>query len=252
MLQTNHSHFKKFEKDFCILKSYNGIKHKLTLHRSIRIPGWEDELKKGVRGLVNDEKLENNISRAKSTVLELALCNNWNFFCTLTLNGKKHERSNLENFRKKFTQWLRDYNKKYNLKIKYLLIPELHKDKVSWHMHGFIQGLPIEHLKINKHGYLDWNEYQKAFGWISIDKIRSHEGAAVYVTKYISKDLSDCVTRQNAKMYYCSQGLQRAEIIKSGKLSHSLPLNPNYENDYVKVFWLESLESIQSVLINLE
>jgi len=248
----NRSQFQKYQKDFITLKSYNGFRHKLTLHRSIRLPGWEDELKTSPRCLVNDEKLENNIARARETVLELALCNNWELFCTLTLNGKKHERSDLPSFIKKLSQWLRDYNKKHGTKIKYLLIPELHKDKSSWHMHGFFMGLPQSHLKINKHGYLDWIEYQEAFGFISIDKIRSHQGASVYITKYISKNLSDCVTRQNAKMYYCSQNLARAETLKSGKLSNSLPLTPNYENDYVKVYWLDTPEQIASALQAIE
>lgn len=236
-----------YEYDFCTLKSYNGFKHKLTLHRSYRMPGFEIEQEKGIRGQVNDEKLENNISRTKARVLELALCNNWELFVTLTLNGKKHNRSELAQFRKELTQWLRNYNRLNGTKIKYLLIPELHKDKKSWHMHGFIMGLPLEHLTINKHGYLDWLPYQQKFGWISLDKVRSHEGAALYITKYISKDLSECVKQLNDKMFYCSQGLNEARIIKSGTLVKSVPQEPNYENEYVKVYWIKEHEQIASV-----
>ena len=37
--------------------------------------------------------------------------------------------------------------KKYNLNIKFLIVPELHSDKKSWHFHGLFYNLPLDKLK---------------------------------------------------------------------------------------------------------
>lgn len=98
------------------------------------------------RNSKNDSKLDESVLRSKSKIFELAYCNPWNWFFTGTLNPKKYNRSDLELYHKHLTQWIRNYNKKYNLNIKFLLVPEKHSDGISWHMHGFLYGLPIEHL----------------------------------------------------------------------------------------------------------
>jgi len=193
------------------------------------------------RGKVNDEKLNSNISRAKSTVLELALCNPWEHFITLTIDKNKYNRYDLRAYYKHLSQFVRDQRKKYNTDIKYLLIPEQHKNG-AWHMHGFLHGLTSDMLTENANGYMDWLEYSKKFGYCSIDKIKHKEKAAFYITKYISKDFSKGIKKLNAKMYYCSQGLKRAELIKEGLLKHKLS-NPDYVGDYAAVKWFDSIES---------
>ena len=125
-------------RDIASLKSYDGKKYKLTYFKvGVRQAGFELESKPRVVG-VNDEKLDSNISRARSRVYEYAMCNPWQHFVTLTLNKKKYDRTDLGKFNRDLGQWLRDYQKKYGIRIKYLLIPELHKDGQNWHMHGFL------------------------------------------------------------------------------------------------------------------
>jgi len=73
------------------LKQYNKNKYKLvTLKKSIRVAGYEEEKDTlydadNTRNK-NEEKLENNIIRAKSRVLEYALCNDFEYFVTGFLN----------------------------------------------------------------------------------------------------------------------------------------------------------------------
>lgn len=225
-----------YSNNVAIVKDY-GIMKKLTLHSVLRKKGFEISKKYQAKGSVNDEKLEENIIRARSKIFELAFCNPWELFITLTIDGSKYDRYNLKRYHRDLAQWLRDYNKKYSIKIKYLLIPEMHEDD-AWHMHGFLMGLPIEHLEINDNGYLDWIAYKEKFGYCSIDRIRNHEAVAKYVTKYISKELADCVKELNAHMYYASQGLKRAVEIKRGMLlADSIPWD--FKNEWVSVIWLD-------------
>ncbi len=227
-----------YEADIAILKDYGGIKQKLTLNRSLRRKGFELDEKRPERGTCHLTKLDESLSRTRSTLFELAYCNEFELFVTLTLNPKKYDRNDLKKFKADLSQWLSNYNKKYKIGLKYLLIPEMHKDG-NWHMHGFIMGLPLEHLTENENGYLDWLAYKEKFGFISIDPIRNREAAAKYMTKYITKDLSKSVTDLNANMYYCSQGLERAKEMKRGTLSaNNIPWD--YTNDYCKVKWFDN------------
>jgi len=222
---------------------------KLTVFKAVKID--DTEKKYSPKGSVNDEKLECNISRAKQKIFEYALCNDWEWFSTFTLDKKKYNRYDLEKFRKDFSQYIRNYNTKNNTEIKYLVIPETHKDG-AWHMHGFLTGLPVEHLRqftLKEHlpEYMlqkitagniiyDWTTYRDKFGWTDIEPIRNHEACAKYVTKYISKELARDVKQVGAHLYYCSHGLRTAQEIKRGLLNSEFN-SPDYENDYVKVKW---------------
>lgn len=192
------------------------------------------------RGKVNNEKLTNNIVRARSRVLELALCNPWEHFITLTIDKNKYDRYDLSTYYKDLSQFIRDQRKKYQSDIKYLLIPERHKNG-AWHMHGFLHGLIPEMLQENAHGYMDWLDYSKKFGYCSIDKIKYKDRASIYITKYVTKDYTKTVTKLNAKMYYSSRGLQRAELIKEGLLNGQLS-NPDWIGEYAAIKWFDSID----------
>lgn len=226
-----------YASDIAILKDY-GIKRKISLHKSIRNTGFEIEMQKRQKGEANDEKLAQNIIHSRGRIFELAYCNPWDLFITLTIDPRRYNRHDLNKYQRDLTQWIRDYNKKHDLQVKYLLIPEMHKDG-AWHMHGFLMGLPESHLMINKNGYQDWMPYRDKFGYCSIDIIRNHEAASKYITKYISKDLIDNVRELNAHMYYCSNGLQRALEIKRGTLT-AMNVPWDYENEWVKCKWFDS------------
>lgn len=242
-----------YKYDVAILKDYGGIKHKISLHRVLRTTGLEVDEKRNFKpkGTVNNKKLDNNVIRAKSKVFEYAYCNDWEYFVTATINPNKYDRTDLKTYYKDFSQWLRNIGKKHGLKIDYIFIPELHKDGKSWHIHGFIKGLPKEHLKVNENGYLDWLPYKQKFGYISLDEIRNRQKAASYITKYISKNLSDCIGELNAKMYYCSKGLNTARTIKKGTLNSEFSM-PDFESEWVKLKWYDSrktsLESLKKLI----
>lgn len=135
-----------YEYGVAVLKKY-GSKYKLTVHNVLRQKGWESEdCPQSKKGEVNSAKLLSNLSRTRNTIFELAMCNEWDLFCTFTLDKTKYDRYNLDSFRKDFTHMIRYLREKYKSKIDYLLIPERHKDG-AWHMHGFIKGLPSEELR---------------------------------------------------------------------------------------------------------
>lgn len=240
----------KFEYDITTVRSFNG-RLKLVRHNVLRTKGIEDVDQHTRKGSVSDVKSDNNISRAKNRVFELALCNPWNIFLTFTLDPKKYNRNDLGKFRKDLSQFVRDYNKKYGLAIKYLLIPEEHK-KGGWHMHGFLMGLPDEHLRLftlseklpkyireklkSGQAVYEWEPYRKKFGFCDLEVVKDQFAVSAYVTKYITKDLDRTVRESGAHLYYCSQGLSRSVVIFRGKANDGLVYD--YESDYNSIKWL--------------
>ena len=93
----------------------------------------------------SDHKLNSNISRAKARIFELGMCNSWEYFITCTLDQQKYDRSNLKKFQTDIALFIRHQRAKHKSEIKYLFIPEKHKDG-NWHIHGFITGLPRDAL----------------------------------------------------------------------------------------------------------
>ena len=169
------------------------------------------------------EKLDNSVSRTRRLILEKALCNPWEWFCTLTLDKAKYDRFNLPVYYKDLSQWLRDQRKK-GFDVKYLLVPELHQDG-AWHIHGFFYGLPelVSFCDLRKRGhkipdylvysdFYNWPDYSKKFGFCSLGKIRSPVRSAFYISKYITKDHNNLVSDLGAKMFYSSQGLNTPTV----------------------------------------
>lgn len=234
-------------KDMAILKDYGGKKYKLTLLKTYRQSGFEIERKIVEKGTVNEEKLECNIVRARQKIFEYALCNPWELFVNLTLDARKYDRFNLKKYISDLTQWLRNYGKRHNCRVKYLFIPEQHKDG-AWHIHGLLMGLPTYHLsdfipgkhpqKLIDEGYKNWEAYNKKFGYVSVGEIKNHEATSKYLTKYVTKDMASNNKDLGAHLYYCSNGLEIASVIRKGTMSGNII--PDYENEYIKVQWFDN------------
>ena len=242
-----------FDHSHAILKAYNQSYNKVTLMRRCRLPGFEEQGRKvGRRNSVgNAEKLDASLSRTRSKVLELALCNPWEYFVTLTLSPENGNRRDLLTFKRALSKWLNNLNYRKGCCIKYLLIPEPHADG-SWHMHGLFMGIPEdmlrpfttqEHLPYRVLSMLregrklyDWPAYAKKFGYVTCERIRNLDACAKYITKYVTKGFNKAGSQLNKKLYLCSHGLKRARTVCRGHLFKSFV--PDFANDYVatKVF----------------
>lgn len=181
------------------------------------------------KGSVFAGKLDNNISRTRSTILEYALCNDWDYFATLTIDSKKFNRYDLKTYQKALSQWLHNYNRN-GVKVSYLLIPEFHKDGAI-HMHGLLSGVPENDLFTNANGYLDWLPYRNRFGYISLGKIKDHYKTALYITKYVTKELALTVQECNSHLYFSSKGLSKATRVYKA-VNSSLLATPTFETEH--------------------
>ncbi len=192
----------------------------------------------------NEAKLDSNFSRARSMVLQYALCNPWEYFFTGTLDREKFNRYDLDTFQSKLSQFIRDKRKAYSAKFQVLLVPEHHKDG-AWHIHGMVHGLPEGVLcafappaprKLIEGGFLNWPDYMRKFGFCSLAPIRDPIATAYYISKYVSKDLARREGDLGKHLYFHSRPLKKAE-----KASDVYLYNPGldslctHEYDFCKV-----------------
>lgn len=225
---------------------------------------WVDEY----TGSDPEEKLDSAVCRSRSKIWELAMCNDWEYFFTVTLDPNKYDRFDLDKFHEDFTKFLYEYkHRKY--KIQFLIIPERHESG-AWHFHGLMFGLPLEELQLFKIGdqmskrlvrlvrsgreLYSWPSVSDRFGYNTFEPINNYQAVCKYVTKYIKKDIAKSVTEVGAHTYFRSRGLNERKKIFKGFLSSeiTLPVINSYKDNYATVLDFElNQENLTEILSKL-
>lgn len=186
---------------------------------------------------------------------EIAKCNNFKWFVTMTINSSSCDRFSLDKCQEYFSKLTHNYSRRLKylgLDFKYIFITEKH-DKGGYHFHGLVTNLIDDDLFINDNGYLDSYYFSSKLGHFSCSKIKSQIRCANYIMKYISKD---AVKNSHNQIYFCSKGLARAQVFDLAPELQDNSILSNfwrYENDYVKLrdFSFEKIpKNIQLFLMN--
>ena len=171
-------------------------------------------------------KFDSALSRAKNTVRELALCNRFDYFVTLTFDSR-WDLYDLQTRLKEFLQWLQNLNKRGH-HIRYLIVPEFHKDGAV-HLHALMSGItpaarpsgwPVSVNRKEDGSYYDcWPEYSARYGFSAVEPVRDMCASGFYVSKYVTKTMAGMADMKGVHTYYCSKGLNRSLVV--GYLYHS-------------------------------
>lgn len=119
-----------------------------------RQSGWEEHGREAARGTSAADKTrreategtsaadqERSMRRAAGRVRDLALCNDFRWFVTLTLDPAKIDRHDMEALTHVLNRW--SDNRVRRKGLRYILVPERHKDGAI-HLHGFFNdALPL-------------------------------------------------------------------------------------------------------------
>ena len=205
---------------------YNDNDFRLVHLKAVRISGWENleqDKQVGIIPQTDSEEIQRiSLSRSKRNIRELALCNDFEYFATVTVDNQFCDRFHLEQcqtlLRKKFKKIKRSHKE-----FAYLFITEKHKDG-AFHFHGLVKGLD---LYVNDNGYFS-NTVFDEIGFNSFSKIKDYTKCCNYITKYITKD---CVKNEHNQIYFCSKGLKKAQKEELKNFT----FEPSYENDFVQI-----------------
>ena len=169
-----------------------------------------------------------SVSRLKSRVQELILCNNWNCFVTFTLDKSKRNRDSIDTF-EDLTRHLKYIRQTRCSELRYMLLLEQHKNG-GFHGHALMY-LPADFIAdefiINSNGYFEWVDISSRFGFMSIKPYDGTLRACNYVTKYVTKDLIP------GRVLRTSKGLNKPYVIRNLSIGISSNISNVYRSEYV-------------------
>ena len=182
------------------------------------------------------ESIRTSISRSVRIVRELAACNPWQFFVTITLSPtlwqNRYTPDSLQDVIKAMAKRWRRKRKDGSSRcpnFKYLLIPEMHKDGAI-HLHGFVSCMPNDCVPFtleqvnspqklpkkicekvrNGQDVFHCLEWEELFGYNTLEPISDLDKVSSYVVKYVSKEIGATPFKSR---YWCSRGLSRAALV---------------------------------------
>lgn len=204
----------------CRVKRYPcGVIEILAASRSFFRDGeLDDSFARPVRSTIGGKKkpsksanVERACRRARAKLREYALANEWDWFVTLTLDGSKIERYNIDEIMKKVRNWLSNQVKRDDLR--YVLVPEYHK-KGGIHFHGLfrfgsLRAVDSGHRDSSGHCIYNLEGWPYGFS-TAIQLYGDFERAVNYVCKYIGKGVIDAPI--GGRWYYHGGKLDKAVV----------------------------------------
>lgn len=175
-------------------KIYPNGQHKITLCSKpifkideYMVPVEFTEPEPKPKDMTNDVRMD-SIKRAKERIFDIAMCNEFDYFVTWTLNPELINRYDAQEVSHKLKKFLD--NRVQRNDARYLVIPEHHKDGAI-HMHGLLSGnfelLDSGHK--TKDGKTVWNMPQWSLGYsTAIGLDGSQLAVSKYITKYVTKE----------------------------------------------------------------
>lgn len=179
-----------------------------------RLPTFED----------SERSARNSLNRTKQNIYKYSRQANWEYFITLTFDGAKVDRYDFDTCMKKANIWFKNQRRLVAPDIKYLFVPEQHKDG-AWHIHGVICDIgeikltDSGRVAIGKKSYIRTSKNANyptifnlsgwRFGFSTATKVKDKHKVATYITKYLTKDL--CESTFGKKRYYRSRNIPEPE-----------------------------------------
>ena len=149
-----------------------------------------EDLQQDIR---NMHSIESSVNRSKNNLYRIARSNEWQYFITITFDRQKTDASDYRIVVNRMTKWLNNLNRHSDKKLKYLIVPEFHKDGINYHFHGLLANCDGLELKdsghVDKFGEKIYNIVNWNFGYTTAVRIRDNGKVTNYIGKYITKDL---------------------------------------------------------------
>lgn len=207
------------------LYQYNDNNFRVVLQKFCRNKGFEEinKLETFIKQTEDEEIQRVSLARTKRNIREIALCNEFTHFATLTINSKNADRFSLTECQDLLKYKIQEKIRRKNKYFAYIFITEKHKDG-AFHFHGLVKNLDFY---TNENGYLS-NKVFDEIGFNSFSPIRDFEKTCNYITKYITKD---CVKNENNQIYISSRGLKKAIKYEINEIN----LDWGFENDFCKI-----------------
>lgn len=143
--------------------------------------------------LKKEHSMQTSVNRSKNNLYRIARSNDWDYFITITFDREQLDSSDYREVVKKITKWLNNMQQRGSAKMKYLIVPEFHKDGIHYHFHGLLANCDnlnlVDSRHIDKMGEKIYNISNWKYGFTTAVKIKDNGKVTSYIGKYITKDL---------------------------------------------------------------
>ena len=158
---------------------------------------------------------EVSLSRTKQNLIGLLRANKWDYFITLTFDRKLVDSSSYEEICKKACKYMNNLKERKCPDLKYVLVPELHKDGEHYHIHGVLgntDGLQTRFSgKTDKKRKIIYNLPTWKYGFSTATEIEDNEAVSNYIAKYITKDTENLL--KGKQRYWSSRNCTKIDDI---------------------------------------
>ena len=193
------------------------VSNKITFPEQKQISKSKERTQKQI-----EHSIESSVNRTINQIYMLSRANRWDYFITLTIDLQKLDSTDFNLISQKLNIWTNNLKKRYTPDLKYIIVPELHKDKRKWHFHGLFANIGKMSLDFSGKvciGKYIYDYVQKPFatkiyniplwkyGFSTATVIRDPSRASSYITKYVTKDL--CRVLPNKHRYLASQNVDK-------------------------------------------
>ena len=126
-----------------------------------------------------------SMSRTVSSIYEISRANTWEYFVTFTFNRNLIDSSNYDLLAEKVSKWFNNLRSRYAPDLKYLIVPELHKDGMHYHFHAVISNvgnIRFVDSGVKKKGHTIYNLDNWKFGFTTASKVLDSGRISSYIT----------------------------------------------------------------------
>lgn len=154
-----------------------------------------------------------SLGATKNRLYNIARSNTWDWFITLTFDRNTTDASDYDTVTKRLQKFLNNLQQRTCPDLKYLIVPELHKDGINYHFHGLLAD--CDGLKFTPSGHrtedgdMIYNITNWKHGFTTATQITDTRRACSYITKYITKESQIFLKEKNR--YYCSRNVNRTQ-----------------------------------------
>lgn len=154
-----------------------------------------------------------SLASTKNRLYNIARSNTWDWFITLTFDRNETDSSDYVAVTKRLQKFLNNLQQRSCPDLKYLIVPELHKDGIHYHFHGLLAdcgGLQFSYSGYDtKDGDPVYNILNWKHGFTTATQITDTRRACSYITKYITKESQIFLKEKNR--YYASRNVNRTD-----------------------------------------
>lgn len=193
-----------------------------------------------------EKNAKDSLNRTINNLYQISRQCRWQYFITLTFSPDVVDRTDYVACMKKATKWFNNQRSRYSPDMKYVCVPELHADKVSWHFHGLVED--IGEMKLLDSGKKSgcktiYNLGGWKYGFSTAIAVGETDEdvfkVSSYITKYITKEL--CEVTRGKRRYFRSRNIPEPNIYTDW-------LNPSELDNYIDI----AMESLGATSLEFE